>query len=84
MGAYLNLSGYYLFGLPLGALFTFYFKMDLMGIWLGLTIALCWVSCIQVYLILVKTDWKDMAHRAVILTRSHSSTAVSDETETLL
>ncbi|MBV8632143.1 MAG: MATE family efflux transporter [Silvibacterium sp.] len=35
-----NFAGYWLFGLPLGAILCFHFKWGLQGLWLGLTVAL--------------------------------------------
>jgi MATE family multidrug resistance protein len=77
IGAGLNLSGYYIFGLPLGALFTFYFKMELIGIWLGLAIGMTYCACIEFYLVQT-TDWKDMACKAIILVRTHSANPLED------
>ena len=36
----MNLAGYWLFGLPLGALMCFRLKWGLHGLWIGLTVAL--------------------------------------------
>jgi MATE family multidrug resistance protein len=36
IGAMVNLCGYYVFGLPLGALFAFYFHWGLLGLWIGM------------------------------------------------
>ena len=73
MGAFLNLSGYYVFGLPLGALFTFTFKFGLLGIWLGLTIGIAFVSFVAFYIINFRTDWPFEARKAIALVRTHSS-----------
>ncbi|XP_071721796.1 protein DETOXIFICATION 40-like [Rutidosis leptorrhynchoides] len=54
--AYVNVGCYYVFGVPLGALFGFYFKMGAKGIWSGMicgtlmqTLILIWVT--------YRTDW---------------------------
>jgi MATE family multidrug resistance protein len=38
LGAYINLTGYYIIGLPVGIYLTFIHKMGLIGLWVGLTI----------------------------------------------
>ncbi|KAL3509753.1 hypothetical protein ACH5RR_029154 [Cinchona calisaya] len=54
--AYVNVGCYYIIGIPLGALFGFYFKLDAKGIWLGMiagtliqTLILIWTT--------YRTDW---------------------------
>jgi len=55
-GAMLNLSGYYLIGIPFGLWLTFKHDMGLAGLWIGLTVSLVYVATIGAYLCLV-TDW---------------------------
>ena len=69
----LNLSGYYLLGLPLGVVFTFQLNFGLLGIWLGLTIAISFVSILGFYIIVFRTNWVYQAKKAVDLMQSHSS-----------
>lgn len=79
IGAALNLSGYYVLGLPLGALFTFYFHLELIGIWIGLSIGMTYCAMIEFYLIQT-TDWLEMARNAIALVRTHSAhTVVADD-----
>ena len=40
-----HMGGYYLVGLPLGATLCFHFDMGVMGLWLGLTVALVLIGC---------------------------------------
>jgi len=55
-GALLNLSGYYVFGIPMGIWLAFWRDMGLHGLWLGLTVALVYGSSVGVWMGL-KTDW---------------------------
>ena len=68
----LNLSGYYLLGLPLGVVFTFQLNFGLMGIWLGLTIGISFVSLLGFYIVVFRTNWVFQAKKAVDLI-SHTS-----------
>jgi multidrug resistance protein, MATE family len=36
IGASINIAGYYVFGLPIGVFIAFYFKLGLLGLWMGL------------------------------------------------
>ncbi|GLB43714.1 putative multidrug oligosaccharidyl-lipid polysaccharide flippase [Lyophyllum shimeji] len=56
VSALLNMTGYYIIGLPLGALFAFQWHLDLQGLWLGVTVSLLWCATIGTVLC-VKTDW---------------------------
>ncbi|KAJ3015772.1 hypothetical protein HKX48_004395 [Thoreauomyces humboldtii] len=63
LGAYVNIGGYYLVGVPFGLVACFVWKMDIAGLWLGLTIALVLVSTINL-IIIWKMDWNREAQRA--------------------
>ncbi|KAH7921551.1 MATE efflux family protein [Leucogyrophana mollusca] len=56
-GALLNLSAYYVLGIPFGIWLAFKKDMQLAGLWIGLTLALIYSSAWGIYLCL-KTDWK--------------------------
>lgn len=56
IGGYLNLISYYLIALPFAFLFAFYFKLELLGLWLGMIIALFFVSMSQAYFV-ITSDW---------------------------
>ncbi|RXW17121.1 hypothetical protein EST38_g8726 [Candolleomyces aberdarensis] len=56
IGAVLNLSAYYLIGIPIGIYLAFPWKMGLHGLWIGLTVSLVYCSFIGTYLCF-KTDW---------------------------
>ena len=63
LGALLNLSGYYLVGLPLAILFTFKLNIGLQGMWYGLTFATIAV-CIAMVTAILRTDWNVEAKKA--------------------
>jgi len=49
VGAWLNLVGYYILGFPLGLLLAFKLGYGLIGLWLGLTVALIFVGSVGLY-----------------------------------
>ncbi|EMD31953.1 hypothetical protein CERSUDRAFT_59308 [Gelatoporia subvermispora B] len=55
-GALLNLSAYYVIGIPFGLWLTFKRNMQLYGLWIGLTVSLVYCAAIGVWLCL-RTDW---------------------------
>ncbi|KDQ60317.1 hypothetical protein JAAARDRAFT_56234 [Jaapia argillacea MUCL 33604] len=54
--ALLNLSAYYVIGIPFGLWLTFKHNMALHGLWIGLTVSLVYCAAFGVYLSL-RTDW---------------------------
>lgn len=56
-GALLNLSAYYVIGIPFGLWLTFKQDMKLPGLWCGLTAALLYTSTLSIWICL-RTDWK--------------------------
>jgi MATE family multidrug resistance protein len=58
-GAIINLTGYYVIGIPFGLLLTFGPPdMGLSGLWIGLTVALTYAAVFS-FLIIKRTDWKE-------------------------
>ncbi|KAH9039515.1 MATE efflux family protein [Lactarius pseudohatsudake] len=55
-GALLNLSAYYVLGIPIGVWLAFRCNMGLHGLWSGLTVSLVYGSALGVWVAL-KTDW---------------------------
>ena len=56
IGGYLNLISYYLIALPCAFVFAFYFDLKLVGLWMGMVIALLFISVAQVYFVIF-SDW---------------------------
>ncbi|KAG1743727.1 MATE efflux family protein [Suillus paluster] len=56
-GALINLSAYYIIGIPFGLWLTFKQDLRLAGLWYGLTAALVYGSTLGIWLC-VKTNWK--------------------------
>jgi len=56
-GALLNLSAYYIIGIPFGMWLAFKHDMALHGLWIGLTVSLIYCAAIGV-MISLKTDWE--------------------------
>ncbi|KAJ3180902.1 hypothetical protein HDU87_001548 [Geranomyces variabilis] len=74
-GAYINLVGYYVIGLPLGFMAAFKFGMDLAGLWVGLTVGLISCSAVTIFVI-YRMDWAAEAERArVRIAKEHAQFA---------
>lgn len=56
-GAMINLSAYYIFGIPLGLYLAFPLNGGLIGLWEGLTLSLIYASIVSLWLVL-RTDWQ--------------------------
>lgn len=56
IGGILNLVSYYLIALPFAFLLAFKFKLELVGLWIGMITALFFVSMSQTYFV-VTSDW---------------------------
>ncbi|SGZ47387.1 CIC11C00000005828 [Sungouiella intermedia] len=64
IGGILNLVSYYLIALPFAFLFAFYFKLELLGLWLGMIIALFFVSALQSYFV-ITSDWDSIIKECI-------------------
>ncbi len=73
-GAWINLVGYYVVGLPMGLLLTFKYGYGLIGLWSGLTMSLSICAISIVCIIMFSTDWEMQAHRALKLVQQHENT----------
>ncbi|KAL4073506.1 MATE efflux family protein [Scleroderma citrinum] len=64
VGALVTLSAYYIIGIPLGLILTFYFNLHLTGLWTGLTAALVYSAGVSVWTGVVQADWEVEGKRA--------------------
>ncbi|KZV96917.1 mate-domain-containing protein [Exidia glandulosa HHB12029] len=55
-GALINLTAYYVLGIPLGLYLAFPLGQELMGLWEGLTLSLIYASVVSTWIVL-RTDW---------------------------
>ncbi|XP_009796678.1 protein DETOXIFICATION 29-like [Nicotiana sylvestris] len=58
--AYVNIVCYYFFGIPLGLLLTFLFKLGIQGMWYGMLVGTTSQTCVLIWMI-AKTDWENEA-----------------------
>jgi len=56
LGAMLNLSAYYVIGIPFGIWLAFSRHLGLAGLWIGLTVSLVYVATVGV-IVCLRTDW---------------------------
>lgn len=64
IGGILNLVSYYLIALPFAFFFAFYVKLGLIGLWLGMIIALFFVSVSQTYFV-ITSNWDDIINDCI-------------------
>ena len=64
-GAVLNLSAYYILGIPFGLYLAFSREMGLIGLWVGLTMALVYCSAAGLWICL-RTDWEKEVRKVVM------------------
>jgi len=63
-GALLNLSAYYIIGIPLGIWLAFKCDLALHGLWIGLTVSLVYCATGGVWLCL-RTDWNKEVQKVI-------------------
>ncbi|KAG8752519.1 hypothetical protein FRC12_011911 [Ceratobasidium sp. 428] len=56
LGALVNVTAYYVIGIPLGIYLAFWWDMHLKGLWIGLSVALFYSAVVSVWVVL-RTDW---------------------------
>lgn len=60
---FVSLTSYYILGLPCAYIFGFVFKWELMGLWVGMIIALMTILLTQLYFVRV-SNWKKIINEA--------------------
>ncbi|KAB5592882.1 MATE efflux family protein [Ceratobasidium theobromae] len=63
LGALVNITAYYVIGIPFGIYLAFWWGAGLQGLWIGLTTALYYSAVISSY-VLLRTDWAKEVLRA--------------------
>lgn len=56
IGGWLNVFGYYVLALPVAFVCAFHFELELLGLWLGMILALTFVALVET-LVVIYTDW---------------------------
>lgn len=64
IGGYLNLFSYYALALPVAFLFGFHFNLKLFGLWIGMIVALVFVSACELYYVL-GSKWDDIINSSL-------------------
>ncbi|MED6148192.1 Protein DETOXIFICATION 48 [Stylosanthes scabra] len=76
VGANINLSSFYLVGMPVAIALGFVVKMGFAGLWFGLLAAQATCAGLMLF-VLCKTDWNAQAQKAKELTNASSSSSVN-------
>ncbi|KAK6868325.1 putative transporter [Candida tropicalis] len=64
IGGIMNLIGYYLLALPIAYIFAFILNYKLIGLWLGMLIALMFVSLSQLYFV-INSNWDKIIQNCI-------------------
>jgi len=63
IGAQLNFAAYYLLGIPFGCVLAFTFGLGVVGLWIGMTVALAIIATVGTILV-VRSDWSKLSDDA--------------------
>ncbi|KAJ4956025.1 hypothetical protein NE237_012808 [Protea cynaroides] len=78
VGANINLSSFYMVGMPVAVGLAFFAEFDFKGLWLGLLAAQ--FSCMSIMMLFLgTTDWDLQAHKAQSLTGAAEAAAAADD-----
>jgi len=77
-GALLNLSAYYIIGIPFGAWLAFNWDFGLDGLWIGLTVSLVYCAVFGT-LLCVRTDWDHEVRKVVARINAESKARGSED-----
>ncbi|KAG7817509.1 hypothetical protein KL909_005297 [Ogataea angusta] len=72
IGGWLNLFSYYCVALPVAFLLAFKFRLELFGLWIGMVIALFFVSVCQSYFV-ITSDWESIIRMSIEDGMAHES-----------
>ncbi|KAG7873034.1 hypothetical protein KL938_005150 [Ogataea parapolymorpha] len=72
IGGWLNLFSYYCVALPVAFLLAFKFRLELFGLWIGMVIALFFVSVCQSYFV-ITSDWESIIKLSIEDGMAHDS-----------
>ncbi|KAG2342759.1 MATE efflux family protein [Suillus weaverae] len=64
VGAFINISAYYVIGIPFGIWLAFKMDTGLVGLWVGITVSLIYCSVWGIYLC-ITTDWQKEVRKAL-------------------
>ncbi|KAF8870967.1 MATE efflux family protein [Gymnopilus junonius] len=79
LGALLNLSAYYIFGIPLGIYLAFSHHYGLHGLWVGLTFSLVYCAVIGTWVCL-RSNWDRQVYKVMQRLKEEDKRRVEDET----
>lgn len=65
IGGWLNLFSYYVLALPVAFLFGFHFELELFGLWIGMIVALVFVSTCELFFVLA-SDWETIIKDSLV------------------
>ncbi|KIM42239.1 hypothetical protein M413DRAFT_70972 [Hebeloma cylindrosporum] len=82
LGALLNLSAYYIFGIPLGLYLAFTHDLGLHGLWLGLTFSLVYCALLGTWLVL-RTDWDHEVDKVKQRLKNEDKMRMREDEETM-
>ena len=63
IGAQLNFVAYYMLGIPFGCVLAFTFGQGVVGLWIGMTVALAIIAIVGTTLV-VRSDWAKLSKEA--------------------
>ncbi|CAI4359284.1 AFI_G0011800.mRNA.1.CDS.1 [Saccharomyces cerevisiae] len=78
LGSIVNLMAYYLFGIPLALILSWFFDMKLYGLWIGIGSAMLLIGLVEAYYVLFP-DWDKIMTYAEILKETEDDEVDSDE-----
>jgi MATE family multidrug resistance protein len=64
IGGYLNLFSYYVLALPTAFFFGFYLDWELFGLWIGMIVALCFLSITEFYYVF-ESNWDEIIEESL-------------------